>query len=78
MKVRLTARLVHHIKDKLVRFIFHLKRHKHRLFLVLNCADTLLQVKLCGLLLTLNLCSSRLRTCPVVMELFTRTLVIEP
>lgn len=30
------------------------------------------------MLFTLNLCSSRLRTCPVVMELFTRTLVTEP
>lgn len=28
--------------------------------------------------LTLNLCNSRLRTCPVVMELFTRTLVTVP
>lgn len=39
-KSQLTARLVHHIKDKLLRFILHLRRHKCRLFLVWTCIRT--------------------------------------
>lgn len=75
----LTSRLVDHIKNKLLRFILHLQRQQTKMTSSVNLKpgrDT--RWSQGAGLFTLNLCSSRLRTCPVVIELLTRTLVTEP
>lgn len=77
-KLRPTPRLVHHVKDKLFRFILHL--HKTQIDIIFSFITSHFKTQhwKCNQCLTLNLCSSRLRTCIVVMELFTLTLVTEP
>lgn len=75
----LTSRLMHHVQNKLLRLVLHLHGHTTATIFLHECvlADYRSHL-LHGLLLTLNLWSSKLRTCPVVMELLTLTLVTEP
>lgn len=79
-KLWLTSRLMHHVQNKLLRLVLHLHGHKCRQFFFrMNVFwQIVIPTGFVELLLTLNLWSSKLRTCPVVMELLTLTLVTEP